>query len=1239
MKSRRSTQRIKAADCRNSSSLVETTGHEGYALGEGWPKTETPVRTALTVLVLFCLLSWSPANSQTAPANSSQENRPVVRLEPGKPIEKTLAGGGSDSYEIQVGAGQFLHAVVDQLGIDVVLSLYGPDGKPIATMDSPNGAFGLEQISTITERPGFYRLEVASVDKNVPAGRYRATVNPLRVPSDQDRECIAAERAFYEAEQLQAQGSADSSRGAIQKFEATLPLWHAAADDYEEALTLASIGSSEASLGEKQKALDYFNQALPLERALGDRSGEADTLNNIGQVFYTLSEKQKALDYYNQALLLQRVVGDHAGVATTLNNIGVVHSALGENQKALDCYNQALPLLRAAGDRRGEATLLFNFGQVYNILGEKQKALDYYNQALTLRRVVGDRAGEATTLNNIGTVYTALGEKQKALDYCNQALPLERAMSDRTAEASTLSNIGQVYFTLREYQKALDYFNQALPLTRTAGDHHEEATTLSTIGQIYSAFGEKQKALDYFNQALALRRAIGDRRGEAVTLNSIGLVYSDLGEKQKALDYFNQALPLTGAADESREEAATLNNIGLVYSALGEKQKALDNFNQSLPLERTAGDRREEAATLNNIGQVYSALGEKQKALDYYNQALSRRRVVDDRRGEAVTLNNIGLVYFTLGEKELGLENFSEALALAREVQNPLVEAAVLSNLMAFWRDEGQPALAVFFGKEAVNKVQQLRASISGLEEETRQSFLKSKERTYRYLADLLITQGRLPEAQQVLDLLKNEEYFEFIRRDDKDVSSLTAPVNLTRSEQALNREYEENVGRVTAVGNEWAALRSKPSRTPEEEKHLVELSDQLKSANDAWEKFLSGLYVELGKSKEAQTTVENVQESASGMQRVVRQLTSESGPGVVALYTLVGDEKYRVLVVTPTVMVAREYPIKAEDLRKKVFEFRQSLVNPWSDPVPKAQELYRILVGPVAQDLAGAKAEMLMWSLDDVLRYLPMAALHDGHQYLVEKYTNEVFTPASVASLTERPNVNGWRGLGMGVSKSYGEFSALPSVPEELHRVIRDKDISGVSGVLPGKTMLDETFTEDAMKKALEQNYPLVHIASHFAFAPGNETNSFLLLGGKDPQGEHLSLAEIRKDPAFSFADTELLTLSACNTAVSGPAGDGREVDGLGILAQQKGARAVVASLWGVYDPSTGVLMQEFYELWMTHPGITKAEALREAQLALLHGTTRAVTEASATDKHSARPGYAHPFYWAPFILIGNWR
>jgi CHAT domain-containing protein/Tfp pilus assembly protein PilF len=1100
------------------------------------------------------LLSCSSAFSTVEPSRpprptflspTQEKDTTVVRLEPGKAVEKTLAGGGSDSYEIQVMAGQFLHAVVDQLGIDVALTLSGPDGKRIATMDSPNGTLGPEEISTTANSSGSFQLKIVSGDENAAAGRYRVSVEPLRAPTDADRALISAERILVKAFEKASSQNADKRREAIQLYEESIPLWQAAGNSYEEALALTMAGEAARDLSDRQKALDLLNRAIPLWHTVGNQDGEAAARNDVGSVYASLGEGPKALDYFRDALILYRAAGDRPGEASALTNMGQFYRFLGQGQKALEVYNEALPLTLESGDRSGEAAILNNIGRVYETLGDRRKAIDYYEQALPLRRSLGDRTGEAVTLNNMGLAYNYLGEEQKALEYLNEALPLRRATGDRAGEARTLNNIGMAYDNLGQGEKAIDYYKQALPLYRAAGDRPGEGGTLNNIGLTYRTLGDEEKALDSFNQALLLRKATGDLPGEGNVLHNISLLYFDRGEKQKSLDALTEALQI----------------------------------------ERVTGNRASEGATLDLLGRLYKDLGSPQKALEAYAQGLP----------------------LSLASRDLKWESY------------------LLADLMVYWRDTGKPGLAIFFGKQAVNTDQQLRANIRGLEKETQKSFLRSKEKTYRDLADLLITQGRLPEAQQVLDLLKNEEYFEFIRRDGNE-ASLTAPVNFTMSEEELNREYEENVGSVTAVGNEWAALHSKPLRTPEEEKHLADLTDQLKSANEAWEKFLSGLYAESGKPKAAQKTVEDVREGVSGMQRVLRQL----GPGVVALYTLVGEEKYRVIIVTPNVMVAREYPIKAEDLRKKIFAFRQTLLDPKSDPVPQAQELYRILVGPAARDLAGAKAKTLMWSLDDVLRYIPMATLHDGHEYLVEKYQNEVFTPASLASLTERPNVNGWRGLGMGVSKSYGDFSALPSVPDELHGIIRDKSIPGSSGVLPGQMMLDETFTEDGMKKALEQNFPIVHIASHFSFAPGNDTNSFLLLGGKDRQGEHLSLAEIRTNPGFNFTDIELLTLSACNTAVSGAAGDGREIDGLGILAQQKGARAVVASLWGVYDPSTGILMQDFYDLWTTHPDMTKAEALREAQLELLHG--------KANDGVSGAL-YAHPFYWAPFILIGNSR
>jgi len=174
--------------------------------------------------------------------------------------------------------------------------------------------------------------------------------------------------------------------------------------------------------------------------------------------------------------------------------------------------------------------------------------------------------------------------------------------------------------------------------------------------------------------------------------------------------------------------------------------------------------------------------------------------------------------------------------------------------------------------------------------------------------------------------------------------------------------------------------------------------------------------------------------------------------------------------------------------------------------------------------------------------------------------------------------------------------------------------ELAAIKDILHGEIKLDGQFTEASMRETLLKRYPVVHIASHFRFMPGDESKSFLLLG----DGSHLSLKEVRTLPNL-FGGVQLLTLSACNTAL----GDGSEVESFGTLAQRQGAKAVIASLWPVADASTSRMMEEFYRIRESSAGITKLEALREAQLKLLRG---------------AGSPYAHPYYWAAFFLMGNW-
>ena len=728
---------------------------------------------------------------------------------------------------------------------------------------------------------------------------------------------------------------------------------------------------------------------------------------------------------------------------------------------------------------------------------------------------------------------------------------------------------------------------------------------------------------------------------------------------EKAIAQYHSALTIYRQKASQRKIANTLGNIGHAYFYLKQPEKAITFYDQSLTTQRTLKDRAGMGVTLSNLALAYNALEQYAKATTYAQDTLAVTRAISDREGEGLAFNTLGLIDYSSGNYPASARQFEQALPILQAVKARALQAKTLRNLMVAWREMKKPNLAIFYGKQAINLNQAMRADIQNLDKETQKSFLAARQNTYRELADILIAQGRLPEAQQVLDMLKEEEYFNFVHRDAAATADLDKRAELSPTEADWEKRYQEISDRVTAIGAERGELLLKDSRTPEEEAKLTKLEADLTIAGKAFQNFLDKMAAEAGTSQDANAQVTKIRD-AQGLMEDLRDL----GHGAVALYTVVGEKTYRIILITPDTQIAAEYPISAAELNRKVLSFRQVLQNPDLDPLPLAQELYKIVLGPIAPALKNANAETLMWCLDGVLRYLPMPALNDGQKYLVENYRSTVFTPCSQARLKDEPK-NKWKALGLGVSKAQEGFNPLPGVPEELHGIIvsaadaaapaavapvaaTDEDLKGV---LPGQVKLDEAFTEDAMKASLRQRYSVVHVASHFNFRPGNEADSFLLLG----DGSHLSLEEIKNLPNV-FAGVDLLTLSACDTATGGVGADGKEVEGFGVLAQRQGAKSVMASLWPVADESTKLLMPEFYRLRETEDGILKAEALRQAQLLLLTGKvkgsgsverrgSRLANQDSAAMAAGAKPftfdptkPFAHPHYWAPFILIGNW-
>jgi CHAT domain-containing protein len=1002
-------------------------------------------------------------------------------------------------------------------------------------------------------------------------------------------------------------------------------------DDRGMVVALSGLGWMSLETGQPRKSLEFQNQSLSLATTLKDTQLAARALLRIAHVYAYFGDWRQVLSFANDALSHFVQAEDRGGQADSLIQLESAYLTSGDPHMAARCFSQSIQIAREIGDRRIEATDLRSIGNFASGIGQKREAIEYYQQAMKIYQEVGDLSGLGGMLTLFASLCSSVGDKQKALEFYGKALKIARTVESPNREARVLISLGAIYSDTGEEKTAIEQETQGLEIFRREENRGGEASALANMAHTYEIFGELQNAMEYYAKSAAIWREMDSPAGQAAALLNQGGISSDLGLRKNALNYYGQALDLYRKTGGKGGEARTLHNIGIVYRDLGDYQRSLDFYRQALTIYEKRLDIFSEANVLVDIAVIYNNRGESQKALDFAMRALPIVHAGGDRNAESGTLEAIGSIYWRLAKTDKAADYYDQALALALQLGRPLREARIFGHLVRLLQTS-QPSIAIFYGKEAVNRIQRVRENIREIDKELQASFVGSRRGYYHSLANLLIDQGRLPEAQQVLDLLKKQEYNSYIRGAKAET---LAPVMLTSAESQADEDYRRSTAQVISLGEHWSLLKKVALRTPDQEREFQQLSDELGIASKALNEYYSRLYVIFGQNSEANRKVGGMESDTAALRQQIAAM-----PNTVALYTLITEDRYRVIVISGATMVARQYLIAEKDLNHAVLAFQQALHNPGSDPKPLAQQLYRILIGPVKADLDQAHAQTLVWALDGVLRYIPIAALHDGQHYLVEDYDMVEFTPESLPHLSEKPGMDNASAVAMGISQKYDEnLTALPAVIDELNHVVHDPQVAGANGVLPGSVLLNDKFTQTAMERELNGQHAIVHIASHFVLTPGDDDRSYLLLAGKDTEGGgyHFTVASFRDDPRLSLDATELLTLSACDTGLSSNAGNGREVDGLAITAQLKGARAVISSLWAVNDSSTGALMADFYKRWVESSGkLTKVEALRQAQLQLLSG--RIKPESGLPDPSNSL-SFSHPYYWAPFILAGNWR
>ncbi len=675
-------------------------------------------------------------------------------------------------------------------------------------------------------------------------------------------------------------------------------------------------------------------------------------------------------------------------------------------------------------------------------------------------------------------------------------------------------------------------------------------------------------------------------------LSGCGTIFSENEEvTSNAINKYNhRELAQALRQNNSQSQINRLNAEAIKLSDTGRAQQALQTLEKALVITTDTGERWWEAVTLNNIGRVYQKERQYPQALKSYQQALVINRELGDRVQLGKTYSNIGYLF---------------------DVQN-------------------KPDLAAFFYKHCLINREKARLTPELLAGPQPDAYSITVAQTYRILGDKLLKQGRVQEAERAIDLLKVEElegYFQNVPGNQ-----LTAKgMEIAPSEKPVKEKLEQTLDGAVALGKELTTLRkiAPEKRSPQQKQRVAQLVTNQQQLLDQFNDFIASPAVkeqveQINRTARRQNLdLESLNEIRDNLARLPQK--------AVLIYPLVLKDSLEIIVVTPdSPPIHRTVAVKQETLNQTIAALRSSLENPSRDVKKPARQLYDWLIKPIEGDLKQANAQTLIYAPDDQLRYIPLAALYDGTQWLVQRYSVNHITAASLTNFNTQPESQLRILAGAFTKGSYQvpmgnrrvAFSGLPFAARE---------VQNLADAVPGtKKLLDNAFSPTATVPQMD-DYTIVHFATHAAFVVGKPEDSFILFGN----GDRVNLRDIA---TWSLPRVDLVVLSACETGLGGKLGNGDEILGFGYQMQKTGAKAAIASLWAVDDGGTQALMSAFYSL-IPSGKLTKAEALRQAQIAIITGKSPETKQQNGTNKISAPVGgsLSHPYYWAPFILIGN--
>jgi CHAT domain-containing protein len=1034
-----------------------------------------------------------------------------------------------------------------------------------------------QSVSLVAEATGEYRLNLTCRLSTGFSTGYFIKWTDLRVPDARDRRRVQADANFAEAEALRLKGDERDSRQALEKYTEAAKVFAAIGAADEEAVARLKSGELRLLLGESGKALSIYDEALALSARLSDPRFRPAALNGLAAVLIVTGDRNRALSY---------------------------------------CKN-ALALATNAGTRREEAQALKNLGDYYGWSSDYRQSSDYYRQSIEIRKEINDVRGQAQAVLTLGYNASESEELDRAVELYDRSHLLFQAVNDRRGLARVAAAMVQLYSKTGRFWEAMDLF---------------------------VASRNRFESLDEIELAVQMH-------------NNMGYVYFQMGLLDRALSHHQQALLRSQAAQNQALVAITSTLIGYTLAALGDAQGAIAHFQNCVDLFRKGKDARLEAISLSHLGDAYAASGQLTKALSITGEALNLFTVQQDLRGQAFALASLGRVHELNGDKTRAMELYAKALNFNRRIQDKYQEFQTLQSIARLEADLHDWGAARVRIEKAVALSESLRVSVPS--SEMRSLFFATTQQCHELYIDILMQTRPKPPSEDLAAkaLIANERararsLLEVIAEAGSSLRQGVDP-ELLKREQDLQRTLDSKADRRTQLlssnhTEEQVKAVEKEIRTLDAA--YDDLQAEIAVRSPQYASLRQSRPLELGQLQRELLDRDTILlEYSLGERRSYLWLVDKDG---LHDYELPPRSKIDAMAASLREHLIARQITKARETAK---QRNERVLKSDTACRRESASLSRILLGQAASNLG---TKRLVFVPDGSLQYLPLEALPSpartddaetesrasrpliaDHEVVVlpsasvlhllrQQLTGRRLPAKSVAVFADpvfeeqseyQPDVGGGRARA-------GETAGLPGLREgfKLGRLLstRREAEAIVAVVPPGTAMLATRYyaSRDRAVSPELRDYRVIHFATHGFVDAANPRLSCIVLSTVDERGRHrngfLRLLDIYN---LNLA-ADLVVLSACDTAL------GKSVRGEGLIGMVRGfmyagVPRVISSLWKVDDESTAELMKTFYRE-MFSCGKTPAAALRTAQV-----------EMSKTERWSA------PYYWAGFVLQGEYR